>query len=81
MTKNVAEKQLDSVEKVLGELAYEEVFIYPTPSELWTRLSVRLFADREAIISKFETGFTVQRDKHDPRTFYVMNNKLSKVGA
>ena len=35
---NTAAKQVKAVEKALGALAYEEVFIYPTSNENWIRL-------------------------------------------
>ena len=37
---NTAAKQLKAVEKALGALAYEDVFIYPTSNENWIELRI-----------------------------------------
>jgi hypothetical protein len=77
MKMNTAEKQRESVVKVLGDLAYEGVFVYETSHELWTRIVVqddRL--TREEVAKMFSPKFTIENDDADIRSLYISNTKI-----
>ena len=38
---NTATKQLNSVVKILGDMAYEEIFVYETSNENWIELRIQ----------------------------------------
>ena len=76
---NMAEKQLASVEKTLGKLAYESVFIYETDNETWTRIQITsAFFTRGVIAALFGPEFTVIQDARDDRGLLIRNDKLLK---
>jgi hypothetical protein len=76
---NFAERQEALVAKALGSLAYESIFIMPTSSEHWTRISVQ-DADLtlEEVSKLLGKKFTVRNDYVDPRTFWACDNKIAK---
>lgn len=77
MKKNTAEKQTDSVAKVLGDLAYENVFVYETSHELWTRIVMQdETLTREELAKMFSPKFTVENDDTDIRSLYISNTKI-----
>ena len=75
MNKNLAEKQFDSVVKVLGSLAFESVFVYYTASENWTEIRVRE-NNRKEIAAMFGKDFSPLYVGYDPESIFLCNNKL-----
>jgi hypothetical protein len=76
---NAAARQEASVAKALGSLAYESIFIQPTSSEHWTRISAQ---DRDFTLEEISKllgkKFTVRNDYVDSRTFWACDNKIAK---
>lgn len=77
---NMAQKQLESVEKALGTLAHNEVWTTPTTSESWTRLSIREESVTDEVLEIFNNDtWTFEADESDGY-YYVRNNRLMNDG-
>ena len=83
MSKSMADKQYDAAYKVAGEHAEEQLWIYYTVSDQWTRL-VNMSDSYDATVSFMELfekkGFDVE-GYPDGVTFWVRKRSLIKVGA
>jgi hypothetical protein len=78
---NAAEKQEASVVKVLGELAYNDVFIYETDNEDWIALVIRGDLMRNQVAKLFNRNFDVKFDEKFDNTLLIRNNKIAKAVA
>ena len=73
---NIATKQLNSVVKILGPLAYENVFVYETSNENWIRLDIQSDQTRAGLALMFPYYFHIAMDKHDENVLFVRNPRI-----
>jgi hypothetical protein len=71
---NTAEKQLNSVYKVLGNLAGQEVWINSTSSERWVLVSIQADIEEQIAGLFAKKGFTVEAET--PSVLYVSNPRI-----
>lgn len=78
MTTNIATKQLNSVVKILGELAYEDIFVYETPNENWIELKIQNDEITNSQVAEmFPTNFRVEFAEYDDALMFARNIKIS----